>query len=218
MAVGDTMVNPAATKAPAGDYAGEGMNSALGGLGMIGGWITSAQNVHNMRQERRIAHRREDSAHQRAMADLEKAGLNPILAGHQGAQSSMGSAAQIHNSFEPLQTQLIKAQIADIHSARKLKDSQSALAGEERALKAGQGMALQPEIDTYQERKEAIREHLRQIKLLNSHSGYDLDRARRESEFHKGKGGAISPWLKNIMDKIPGLGGVIIDRTRKERR
>jgi len=198
------------------------VGAVVEGANFLSGIVTSAQNVHNMRQERRIRNRREDSAHQREMEDLRKAGLNPILAaGKGGSQSGMTSAAQISNPMEgvaerysknqPLQNELLRAQIRDVNSASALKNAQTVLTMEEKALKAGQGMALQPEIDTYQERKEAIQEHLRQIRLLNSHSAYDLDRAKAESSFNKGVGGKIAPWAKLLPNVNPilmkGIGG-----------
>lgn len=178
------------------EFSGGGGDAWAGVAKMGADILTSAYNVYENRRNRKIHEQREDNAHRREMADLAAAGLNPILTGKgQGAQSGMNTAAQIH-SVDPLQTQLIKAQINDINSASILKQAQTKLATEERALKAGQGMALQPEIDTYQERKDAIKEHLRQIQLLNSHSAYDMERSKQESKFEAGWQGSARRWLR----------------------
>lgn len=56
-------------------------------------WQTNAFNAEEASKNRDFQLYMSNTAHQREMADLEAAGLNPILAARQGASTASGSAA-----------------------------------------------------------------------------------------------------------------------------
>lgn len=105
-----------------GGPAGALTGAQLGG-GIGGGIDANAANAKQAEKNREFQQYNSDTAHQREVADLRAAGLNPILsASHGGASTPSGSTAQMTNPFEKsfssaveilrtmAQTQLVEAE------------------------------------------------------------------------------------------------------------
>lgn len=94
----------------------------------------NALSIASAREQMAFQERMSNTAHQREIRDLRKAGLNPILSARYGGSSTPGGAMpSIQNAQAPatqamFQRQLQSAQIADLQAGTALKASEAMLA------------------------------------------------------------------------------------------
>lgn len=200
----------------------------IGGIGALGtavaGGFTSALSVHESRQNRRFQRDMSNTAHQREVADLKAAGLNPILSAKYGGSSTpsgsvssvqspdvVGSAVSAASLGSNLRLQA--AQARDINASAAIKEIQGRVAGrtevEQIDMVRETLTKLQNDSDLSYTQREQIREQIRNLtqtmkllKLDESHSALDLARARQESDFYQSFGGKVAPWLDHILGKL----------------
>lgn len=133
--------------------------AATQGVGVGSKIITSAMNVHEQRKNRRFQRDMSNTAHQREMADLKKAGLNPLLTGkYGGASTPAGSVGQIQSPFEGVPEQVTSA----IAMRKQLQVADAGIKTQESVQNVNSATALK-----IQAEEEAIR----------------ADNARRENKF-----------------------------------
>lgn len=85
---------------PMGAAAGYGIGAGISGT--AGARDANEQNVTQSKDQMAFQERMSSTAHQRQVADLKAAGLNPILSANTGASTPVGAKAEIQNTMEPI--------------------------------------------------------------------------------------------------------------------
>lgn len=107
--------------------------TAIGGaaLGVLGSAWSNSQNKKEARRNRAFQERMSNTAYQRSMADMRKAGLNPMLAYTKGGASTpSGAQAKIANPLEgasstAMQLMRTRAEIENIRTSTSKTDQET---------------------------------------------------------------------------------------------
>lgn len=173
-------------------------------LPILGGALNTLGNIYSAQKQMDFQERMSSTAHQREMADMAKAGLNPILSGKYGGSSTpSGAAANVDLGFDKaaasaLQAMQIKSNMAlqnaqanqlnssaDLNSAQASVVRNSADANLEKTSVEIQKILADTDVSNKQmeEMQKRIEQATAQIKLIGQQTDSESAKALREKAF-----------------------------------
>lgn len=110
-----------------------GPAALMGGLGYLGQSQANDANIAMARDQMNFQERMSSTAHQREVADLKAAGLNPILSANAGASTPAGSTATVESA--------LKSGVASAMEAKRMQNEMTMQKEQIALIKAQAGKA-----------------------------------------------------------------------------
>lgn len=174
------------------------------GASLVGGAMANSARRSESAKNRRFQERMSDTSYQRSMADMEAAGLNPMLAYQKGgATTPSGSVAQ--------QQDIISPAVSSAMSARRLDQELDNLKADEwnknadTDLKYTDAQKKSSEIALTNEMISTEKLRQKQIDESAKATAYENSKRKQDAKVYEGEYGDVLRTIRVLRDNLGGL-------------
>lgn len=180
------------------------------GAGIIGGIWSNAANAREARRNREFQERMSSSAHQREVADLRRAGINPMMRGMGGSSTPSGDRAEVRDPVGPAVSSavMMRAQLGLVKAQTEREFASAMLTQQQRLDLQGNPTSMGRPARTIQE--------LRELDLAQRREQFPLLLQKARAEIQATVSSAHAAEARTVLDKAAAEGaGNIADFERR---
>lgn len=180
-----------------------------GAAGLIGGIWSNQSNAKEARRNRQFQERMSSTSHQREVADLRRAGINPMLRQMSGASTPSGDRAEMRDPVGPAVSSavMMKAQLGLVKAQTEREIASAMLTQQQRLDLEGNPTSMGRPARTIQE--------LRELDLSQRKEQFPLLLAKARAEIQQSVSSARAADARAVLDEVARTGAGNIEDFEK---